>query len=130
MVQVVQRASGLGRLLIGLRLAMDAKQGLRPLNSDRKWKMSEMRAALLKCLNYIENTESELGITLPCGDAARLALSRAYWAEDRYKSALQEIRLSHVPDQPASSAADGVSWVMQHVGRIRKIAADAIDRGL
>jgi hypothetical protein len=33
-----------------------------------------LRKALAKCLNYIENTESELGITLGCGDAARAAV--------------------------------------------------------
>ena len=30
--------------------------------------------ALRLCLNYIENTESEIGIKLPCGDAARETL--------------------------------------------------------
>ncbi len=30
--------------------------------------------ALRLCLNFIENTESEIGIKLPCGDAAREAL--------------------------------------------------------
>jgi hypothetical protein len=43
------------------------------------------------------------------------------------RNALLAIRQSHVPDQPASSGADEVSWVMQHVGRLRKIAADALD---
>ncbi len=36
---------------------------------------ARLRAALEKALNYIENTESELGITLDCGDAARAALA-------------------------------------------------------
>ena len=47
---------------------------------------------------------------------------------ERFRSALLDIRNAHVPDQPASSQADEVSWVMQHVGRIRKIAADALDK--
>lgn len=46
---------------------------------------------------------------------------------ERFRNALLNIRQSHVPDQPASSQADEVSWVMQHVGRLRKIAADALD---
>lgn len=32
-------------------------------------------SAAKKALNYIENTESELGIQLSCGDELRLALS-------------------------------------------------------
>jgi len=37
----------------------------------------DVTEALKSCLNYIENTESELGIRLPCGDAARAALAKA-----------------------------------------------------
>jgi hypothetical protein len=33
-----------------------------------------LRSALQQALNYIENTESELGITLDCGNVARAAL--------------------------------------------------------
>lgn len=36
----------------------------------------DYREALRKCLNFIENTESELGVKLSCGDAARDALGR------------------------------------------------------
>lgn len=44
------------------------------------------------------------------------------------RNALSEIKHAHVPDQPATSQADETTWVMQHVGAIRKIAADALDR--
>lgn len=33
--------------------------------------------ALRKCLNFIENTEGELGITLTSADAARAAIAKA-----------------------------------------------------
>ena len=33
--------------------------------------------ALFRTLNYIENTETELGILLGCGDAARAAIAKA-----------------------------------------------------
>jgi|GEM_PF-4219486 len=38
---------------------------------------SELAEALEECLNYIENTEAELGITLDSGDKARAALAKA-----------------------------------------------------
>lgn len=41
----------------------------------------ELYEALTACLNYIENTECELGIKLSCGDKARSALSRAHGGE-------------------------------------------------
>jgi len=44
------------------------------------------------------------------------------------RNALLNIQQSHTPDQPAESQADEVSWVMQHVDRLRKIAADALDK--
>ena len=37
----------------------------------------DMAEALEKALNFITNTESEMGETLPCGDAARAALAKA-----------------------------------------------------
>ena len=37
----------------------------------------DMAEALEKALNFITNTESEMGETLPCGDAARTALAKA-----------------------------------------------------
>ena len=37
-------------------------------------RLDRVEGALFRCLNYIENTESELGIKLGCGDAARAAL--------------------------------------------------------
>ena len=33
--------------------------------------------ALDRCLNFIENTEGEIGATLECGDKARAALAKA-----------------------------------------------------
>lgn len=36
---------------------------------------SVLKLAAEKALNYIENTESELGIKLSCGDALRVALT-------------------------------------------------------
>lgn len=43
--------------------------------TDLLTEIARLRAALEKALNYIENTESELGITLDCGDTARSALA-------------------------------------------------------
>ena len=37
----------------------------------------DLYSALEKALNFITNTESEMGETLPCGDAARAALAKA-----------------------------------------------------
>ena len=36
--------------------------------------LKRYRAALERCLNFIQNTESEMGETLQCGDIARAAL--------------------------------------------------------
>lgn len=47
--------------------------------------------------------------------------------EDIFRSALLDIRNAHVPDQPAHSQADETTWVMQHVGNIRRIASKALD---
>jgi hypothetical protein len=46
---------------------------------------------------------------------------------DIFRSALLDIKAAHVPDQPASSQADEVSWVMQHIGMIRRIASKALE---
>lgn len=54
-------------------------------------------------------------------------LSRMAKEHEIMRGALLDIRGFHVPDQPASSQADEVSWVMQHVGRLRGIAANALD---
>jgi len=43
------------------------------------------------------------------------------------ENALRDIASAHVPDQPATSQADEVSWVMRHVGAIRQIAKKALD---
>lgn len=37
----------------------------------------DLLEALERCLNFIENTESEMGDTLECGDKARAAIARA-----------------------------------------------------
>jgi hypothetical protein len=37
----------------------------------------DLLAALARCLNFIEYTESEIGETLECGDKARAALAKA-----------------------------------------------------
>lgn len=37
----------------------------------------ELYAALTRCLNFIENTESEMGESLPSGEIARAALAKA-----------------------------------------------------
>ena len=50
--------------------------------------------------------------------------------EEIYRSALIHIRGSYTPDQPADSAADEVSWVMRHVGDLRRVAANALDEAL
>lgn len=46
---------------------------------------------------------------------------------DILRSALLDIKAAHVPDQPAHSQADETTWVMQHVGTIRRIASKAIE---
>lgn len=37
----------------------------------------DLLEALERCLNFIENTESEIGETLPCGEYARAAIAKA-----------------------------------------------------
>ena len=37
----------------------------------------DLLEALERCLNFIENSESEMGETLPCGEYARAAIARA-----------------------------------------------------
>lgn len=39
-------------------------------------RIEQLEAALHGVLNFIENTESELGITLSCGNIARVALGK------------------------------------------------------
>lgn len=41
---------------------------------EQQAEIERLRGALKRCLNFIENTESELGIALDSGDAARAAL--------------------------------------------------------
>ena len=56
-----------------------------------------------------------------------LMLARALVNAEIYRAALVDIRGLYVPDQPADSAADEISWVMRHVGDLRRIAANALD---
>ena len=56
-----------------------------------------------------------------------LMLAKALVEAERYRAALVDIRGAHVPDQPADSASDEVSWVMRHVGDLRRTAANALD---
>jgi len=58
-----------------------------------------------------------------------LAMAKALVNAEEYRSALIHIRGAHTPDQPADSAADEISWVMRHVGDLRRVAANALDRG-
>jgi hypothetical protein len=37
----------------------------------------ELLSAIKRCLNFIENTESELGVKLESGDTARAVISKA-----------------------------------------------------
>jgi hypothetical protein len=57
-----------------------------------------------------------------------LALARALVKAEEYRAALIDIAGSHTPDQPADSAADEVSWVMRHVGTLRRMAANALEK--
>jgi len=47
---------------------------LQRMSIEKSYRIEELEAALRGALNFIENTESELGITLSCGDIARAAL--------------------------------------------------------
>jgi hypothetical protein len=42
---------------------------------------SELYGAACRGLNYVENSEKELGATIDCGDALRAAIARARKAE-------------------------------------------------
>ena len=44
------------------------------LFNDAAAEIERLREVLRRCLSFIENTESELGITLATGDRARAAL--------------------------------------------------------
>jgi hypothetical protein len=65
--------------------------------------------------------------TVPQSYETALAMARALVNAEEYRTALIHIRGSYTPDQPADSAADEVSWVMRHVGGLRRVAANALD---
>lgn len=44
------------------------------------------------------------------------------------RNGLLDIAQFHVPDQPATSQADELSWVFQHVAALKVIALNALDR--
>ena len=50
-------------------------------HNDADWHLiaaaPDLLDALERCLNFIANTESEMGETLPCGDQARTAITKA-----------------------------------------------------
>lgn len=54
-----------------IHLRREAAAALRAAETRER----RLREALERCLNFIENTESEMGETLSCGDAARAALA-------------------------------------------------------
>ena len=41
--------------------------------------------------------------------------------------ALERIAEERVPDQPASNDIDEAVWIMRHVGKLRRLAQEAID---
>ncbi len=47
---------------------------------------------------------------------------------DIMRSALLDIRAASIPDQPATSGADEVTWVTVHVAVIRRLAEHALNR--
>jgi hypothetical protein len=47
-------------------------------------------------------------------------------ALEKAEAALIYIRGAHTPDQPADSSVDEISWVMRHVGDLRRVAANAL----
>lgn len=55
--------------------ARDLVEAINSVAKGRRMPASDLTDAATKALNYIENTESELGITLSCGDALRAALA-------------------------------------------------------
>jgi hypothetical protein len=45
---------------------------------------------------------------------------------ERLRGALEEIKRSHVPSQPATAAGSDFEWAMMHVGNLRRIARAAL----
>lgn len=44
----------------------------------------------------------------------------------RLRGILQAISKMHLPDQPAESAGDELSWAKRHIGLMRKVAFDSL----
>jgi len=44
------------------------------------------------------------------------------------EEALMDIAGAHTPAQPAASGCDEATWVMQHVGNLRRLARNALDK--
>ena len=86
--------------------------------------MSEIRCT---CGELLTSVEAICERCLP-GFGRNSPKRRQITETDLFRAALLDIRGCHVPDQPAHSQADEVTWVMQHVGKLRKIAADALDK--
>ena len=80
----------------------------------RAWRDKTPDAWILHAADQLERLEHEL--------------AKITGEHECYRNALLDIRGAHVPDQPASSGADEVTWVMQHVGALRRIAANALER--
>jgi hypothetical protein len=68
--QIVSKDSRITQLVS----ALDSHNGTPCEQVRHQQEADTLRVVLRQCLNYIENTESELGIKLSCGDAARAAL--------------------------------------------------------
>jgi hypothetical protein len=45
----------------------------------------------------------------------------------KFERALRQIAESHIPDQPASSDVDELTWAKRHVARLRLIATKAME---
>ena len=59
----------------------------------------------------------------------RLLAERREWEAQcaRLRNGLEEIASSHIPDQPAAAGGDDLVWAQQHVGRLRRIALNAME---
>lgn len=59
-------------------------------------------------------------------DAATSALAKAEGDNRKLRDALIEIECGHIPDQPASSAVEELTWAQMWVGKLRRIARAAL----
>jgi len=65
--------------------------------------------------------EEAVAITKPHSDRI-VAESRA----QRFERVLRSIADAHIPDQPASSDVDELTWAKQHVSRLRRMALEVL----